>query len=261
MSFWSTETFIKKGEEKHIVAPFSRERIKHGAYELSLGREAYVTSSDDGKKTLLSEGAQFVVPPGQFAMLLTEEVVQIPPEAVGLISIKAGIKFRGLVNVSGFHVDPGYKGKLKFSVYNAGSKNILLTQNQPLFLLWLVNLDAPTRDMYTNNGKGAEISATDVMNMQGEVFTPAELNRKIEKMQHSFDNLRSVAVIAITLLFGLIVAIYTKGCAGSHLDKLHDNTSASDNVRPVSISAPVIPVSADVGQHPKDLKHTQESPK
>lgn len=260
MAFWSTETFVKNGPGKNIVTPFSPARIKHGAYELSLGKEAYVTSSDDGKKTLLSEGAQFVVPPGQFAMLLTEEVVQIPPETIGLISIKAGIKFRGLVNVSGFHVDPGYKGKLKFSVYNAGSQKILLTQNQPLFLLWLVNLDVPTKDIYTHGEKGGGITATDVMNMQGEVFSPAELNRKIEKLHHSFDNLRLVASVVVTLLVSLLVAVYGKGCAGPRQDKLRDVTSVLDKIGPASVPAQIAPVPA-ASQAAGSSKNTQESPK
>ena len=51
----------------------------------------------------------FTIPPGQFAFLLTEEVVSVPPDALAFISIRAKTKFRGLVNVSGFHVDPGYQ--------------------------------------------------------------------------------------------------------------------------------------------------------
>ena len=69
---------------------------------------------------------QLVIPPGQFGLLITEEVVQVPMDAIAFISIKAGIKFRGLVNVSGFHADPGFSGKLKFAVYNAGSQRLVL---------------------------------------------------------------------------------------------------------------------------------------
>lgn len=257
MAFWSTETFKKKGQEKHLVVPFSAERIKHGAYELSLGKEAYVTSSDDGKKTLLAEGAQFVIPPGQFAMLLTEEVVQIPPNAIGLISIKAGTKFRGLINVSGFHVDPGYKGKLKFSVYNAGSQKILLTQHHPLFLLWLADLDGTTKDVYINHGTGDEITATDVMNMQGEVFTPAELNQKIGKLQHSFDALRIVASIVIALLISLLVAV-----CFSRPSNLQEGVRTVDSIQPAPSSLPQTPAPrAATGQQHQGVKHAQESPK
>lgn len=203
MAFWSSETFQQQGELQAVVSPFSPGRISRGAYELSLGKEAYSTSSKDGKKTILKEGEQFVIPPGQFAMLLTEEAVKIPDSAIGLISIKAGIKFRGLVNVSGFHVDPGYSGKLKFSVYNAGSKNIVLDRNQPVFLLWINNLDVPTKDLYPSLASNNEITAADVMNIQGEVASPAELKKSIDSLRTELRIYQGAIglIIAILLAF------------------------------------------------------------
>lgn len=221
MTFWSSETFKQQGKLQTVVSPFSPARVAHGAYELSLGREAYSTSSKDGKKTLLAEGEQFVIPPGQFAMLLTEEAVKIPNSAIGLISIKAGIKFRGLVNVSGFHVDPGYSGKLKFSVYNAGSKNIVLARNQAVFLLWLNKLDVATQDVYPSSGANNEITATDVMNIQGEVASPGELKSAIdslrqnlknetESLRDSILNFKWAIGVLLALMVGLLVGIILK---------------------------------------------------
>ena len=93
-----------------LVEPFDPERIVNCSYELSMGSEAYITGRDSRTKMALTRGEQLSVPPGQFAQLLTEETVEIPEDALGLISIKSGLKSRGLVNVSGFHVDPGYRG-------------------------------------------------------------------------------------------------------------------------------------------------------
>src|SRR6266487_5983005 len=115
MAFWSSETIRQK--LRSLVDPPNEDRIQNGSYELSLGPEVF--SSDSSTKKNLSPGEQVVIPPGQFGLLLTEEKVTIPNNAIGLISIKTGMKFRGLVNVSGFHVDPGFNGCLKFSVYNA----------------------------------------------------------------------------------------------------------------------------------------------
>lgn len=182
MSFWNSEMISGRVMKDKLITPFRPDRVKNAAYELGLGNEAYVTSSADGKKTLISAGGQLVVPPGQFGLLLTEEAVEIPAEAIGLISIKASVKFKGLVNVSGFHVDPGYKGKLKFSVYNAGVQNIVLDQGNPLFLLWFCDLNAKTKDIYTNPGKD-HISGRDVMEHQGNLATPAALQKKIEELE------------------------------------------------------------------------------
>lgn len=87
------------------------------------------------------ERGAVAIPPGQFAFLLTEEKISIPPELMGLISIKATYKLKGLVNVSGFHVDPGWNGPLVFTVFNAGPAPIHLERGLPLFLLWIAELD------------------------------------------------------------------------------------------------------------------------
>src|SRR5439155_21170679 len=109
------------------------------------------------------------IPPGQFGLLITEEEVITPNDAIAFISVRSHIKFRGLVNVSGFHVDPGYKGKLKFSVYNAGSQTIVLEVGEPAFIIWFADLDRPTKDSYYARKPGhSRITADDVMRIQCE---------------------------------------------------------------------------------------------
>jgi len=60
------------------------------------------------KRLVLQDKEDVIVPPGQFALLITEERVNIPDDKIAFISFKFSKKARGLINVSGFHVDPGY---------------------------------------------------------------------------------------------------------------------------------------------------------
>ena len=153
MGFWSTETL--KNRLPDLIEPYSSTRIAHCAYELSLGGEAYITRPDTNKNrlnTVLKAKDKVQIPPGQFAQLLTYESITVPKDALGMISIKTRYKKGGLVNVSGFHVDPGYNGKLIFSVFNAGSGPIILEQQSPIFLLWYASLDNDTEDLYKKPG-------------------------------------------------------------------------------------------------------------
>lgn len=68
----------------------------------------------------------------------------MPQHAIAFISIRATYKFRGLVNVSGFHVDPHYEGKLLFSVFNAGPGAVHLSRGEECFLIWYASLDRPS---------------------------------------------------------------------------------------------------------------------
>ncbi len=184
MSFWSTEKLLQKQPLEKLIDPFDIQHVKHGAYELSLGSEAFVTTDPNGKKQKLEAGDQVIIQPGQFGLLITHEVVCIPDNAIGFISIRFGIKRRGLINVSGFHVDPGFTGRLLFSVYNAGSQNIVLSYRDRVFMLWFSDLSQATKNVYEGNNSGKDgITSEDLMAIQGEIVSPAELKKRIDELR------------------------------------------------------------------------------
>jgi len=170
-------------------------RVTCGAAELSLGDEVFRTDSSEMKKEFLKqEREQVVINPGQFALLLTKESVNIPNDKIAFISIKAGIKLKGLVNVSGFHVDPGFKGNLVFSVYNAGSCPISLVRGEPCFLLWFAELDlvqSETDDYETgdHDHKGQNSIPTKYIDalLAGELASPNVLGKRIEEYRTELD--------------------------------------------------------------------------
>jgi dCTP deaminase len=191
MSFWTTETFRSRLHAEAIVTPADESRIKQGCYQLSVGREACITNQhDETQKTILeSADNTAIIPPGQFALLMTDEVVRIPANTIGFISIRFSYKAKGLINVSGFHVDPGFAGRLKFSVYNAGSQSVAIQRGDQLFMLWIANLDRETQDHYKGEHQGQDgISATDIERMQGVLYSPASLIDRIKQLEKSTDS-------------------------------------------------------------------------
>lgn len=187
MSFWGSKTIIEQQELNEIIFPFDPDQVKYGRYQLKVGSEAFITV-DDVKKQI-NEHEQISIAPGQFAIILTEEKVTIPHDAIALISIRYGIKLRGLINVSGFHVDPGFSGKLKFAVYNAGPRPIALTRGEPAFLIWFSKMNGHDND---DTYKGShnhqdQISSDDINNLHGKVASPSALNDLIETTRREFD--------------------------------------------------------------------------
>jgi dCTP deaminase len=210
MPFWSSQTIKTRFPSENIINVrngFQDKHIQHGSYEMCLGSEVYVTS--DSQKRMLSEAEQVTIPAGQFALLLTEERIHIPNDCLGFISIKANKKFCGLVNVSGFHVDPGYDGKLKFSVYNAGSRDVILTRGKPLFVLWIANFDDAVSDPYvkeTNN----EITDEDIMKIQGEIASPGNLLSRLRQIENFISMAKTIfttgfIALLVAILGGLLV--------------------------------------------------------
>lgn len=185
MTFWRSETLQERLAVEQLIIPFEKEQVARSAYELCMGREAFITSSAEKKKIMLSGTESLVIPAGQFALLLSEETVKVPLDAIAFISIRFKFKRRGLINVSGFHVDPGFEGRLKFSVYNAGSNAISISQGDRLFLIWFASLDGTTGDGYgKSKSEQNTISSDDQNVMHGEIASPAELKKEIENLKH-----------------------------------------------------------------------------
>lgn len=191
MTFWSSQTLKQKLPT--LITPYDPGKVEQASYTLGIGQEIFITkdhhtpNSQHTKRTLLNNEA-FVIPPGQFAFLLTEESVEVPKDAIAFISMKAGFKHKGLVNISGFHVDPGFKGKLLFSVYNAGPSPIHLNHNQPCFLIWYARLD--DTDSNPRQGQGFSSFPTSVLNQisTDEIYSLQFLTSEFKELDHNVSN-------------------------------------------------------------------------
>lgn len=189
MTIWSGDTLEKSLGS--LVKPFDKKNIDCSAYTLSVGDEVYITPNHEHeaptthtKAKLSNKGDGFSIPPGQFGFIVTEEEVKIPEYMMAFISMKSkNAKFRGLINVSGFHVDPGYQGKLMFSVFNAGPQPIQLERGMGLFLIWYAELDKASTK-YIKKGKGLSgISATTVSNIPGEIHSYYSLDKQMNEFK------------------------------------------------------------------------------
>jgi len=233
--------FLSKKELEALlpkqIDPFRPERIKDVAYELSLGNQVYQTDSKSEKKEILDDkNSQIVIKPGQFALLLTEEKVTVPLVNIAFISIKFKEKIKGLVNVSGFHVDPGFSGRIIFSVYNAGPADIVMDKGKPYFLIWFSELTSAANKYEGNHQGQDEITADHVAALKGEIASPNVLLEKIKNLQIELnDKIRVVdgkkdrndwllkTIVGLAIVIGLKViwdfSQYSKGYVEGYGDR------------------------------------------
>lgn len=208
-AFW--EKHLKDKEEDFIIiTPFDEKRVFPASYELSLGDQYYATSNE-----LPSELGSGLTPkyariePGEFAVLTTRECIYVPTDLVGFISIKYGYKEQGLVNVSGFHVDPGFFGKLLFTVYNAGPGDVVLQAGNPIFLIMFAKLKDRAEKGYEGIHQGQHDIPSDVVSkLRGTSVSPRNLDERLKKLELlTYVLSATVLPILVTLLlsvFGLI---------------------------------------------------------
>lgn len=223
--FWSGNKL--SAELKNLIETsngiLDPESVDCAAITLTVGNEVYITPNSEKdpsvKQILTDEKPQFIIPTGQFALLLTAEVVKVPTTALAFISFKAKYKFKGLINVSGFHVDPGWKGKLTFSVYNAGPTSIVLEKGAPFALIWYADLDKSATEKHAKPKTKpiAHLDHEKVSNMTGEVYSPFKLKKEIDELKKEVLMLESKIV---TRYSAIIFAVFSTVIAFALREKI-----------------------------------------
>ena len=212
--FWGPRRLKAEISGRALVTDFREDRIDGASYRLSIGHEVYVSPSvgttDATSKSItrLKDREAFAIPPGQFAFLLTEETVKLGRKEIAFISIRATTKYRGLVNVSGFHVDPGFNGRLTFAVFNAGPVPVHLRQGDEIFLIWYAEL---TDGVHCSKPGHDRIRSQWINGVSGELYSLAGIAASVTDVEQRLDHrlnavtrelaiLRVVAAIALTAL-------------------------------------------------------------
>ena len=242
MAFWSGEK-LRQNLSRIVDCP-NLEQIDCAAYTLRIGPEVYVTphqSIPDPQsvtKRHLGEKENFTIPAGQFAFLLTEESVRLPDSCLGFISVKATTKFKGLVNVSGFHVDPGFHGRLIFSVFNAGPAPLHLQRGDQLFLLWIADLDdsAKPNDARTKPAQ-KEIPTKLINNIPGEIHSLQSLSDQIHDLDKKVDRVYRDGIIYAVIL-AVLVGILLRGPIAIEFGRLYDlATQNNPNYKSIEVNS------------------------
>jgi dCTP deaminase len=246
--FWSGETLSERLAQ--LIEPFAPERVDCAAYTLAVGPEVYVSPNDQTADPTtvtvrkLAPGDAFTIPPGQFAFLLTEEIVAVPANAIAFISIRAKTKFRGLVNVSGFHVDPGYRGQLTFAVFNSGPTPIHLKRGQPIFLIWYASLDRESAFRKAGPIRMG-IDTELISGIAGELQSFASLSTKMKDDDkalsdriHAVEKVQARFLVIGTIVLAVIGTLIAALIVPPILNSLKDRSSPQPSPPAAAVAAP-----------------------
>ena len=119
---------------------------------------------------------------------------------------------KGLVNVSGFHVDPGFEGRLIFSVYNAGPRSIILDHGSKCFMIWFAKLST-SADAHKGTHKDQNgIKSKYIEALKGNLASPNVLLDRIKSNENKLTNV----LWALTLLIGLGITLTVKALYDEH---------------------------------------------
>lgn len=175
--------------------------------DLRLGREVFL-SCDEIPRRLDHNSPYLVIKPGEFALLSTYEELNMPTSLFAFISMRFKYKQKGLINVSGFHIDPGYQGRIVYSVYNAGPNRIVLKYGEEVFTLIFAKLHTPADERKNSNFQGLTgLEPGMISGLTGEPISLRSLHDRIQKLELQIKVIVGVIPIAIAIT-GLILSIF-----------------------------------------------------
>lgn len=196
---------LRKGLLKEAIEDVDPNCFHQWSYDLRLGDEAYL-SSEKLLTKLTGRQDSIVIQPGEFALLMTHEKVNIPLDHVAFISLRFRYALKGLVNISGFHVDPGYSGKIVFSVYNAGPNPVVMRYLDKVFMIVFACLDEKVEPRPPSEFSDIERLRADwISAVKGPSVSLTKLNKRVERLTQIVNVLISVMISVLAAAVGLFL--------------------------------------------------------
>ena len=113
------------------LTPFEEDCLNGAGYDLRLAMEV-------------------VIPPGEHRLVATLERVELGDDIAGTLHLRSSLARNGII-ASLALVDPGFRGQLTISLFNAGPESFKMSRNDKFVQLVLHGLSSKTEYMY--NGK------------------------------------------------------------------------------------------------------------
>jgi dCTP deaminase len=101
------------------------------------------------EETLVEEGADFILHPGDFVLGTTTERVEIPPDLIAHVEGRSSLgRLAVVVHATAGLADPGYQGQITLELSNLGTAPVALTPGMRISQLTFTELKTPAERPY-----------------------------------------------------------------------------------------------------------------
>ncbi len=128
------------------IRNFFEASLQASSYDMRIGSKLLI-SSDEAEIDLSKKGSATLAP-GVFALVTTQEIVELPDTIAGHIGVKSYYTRKGLVMLAGLQIDPGFQGVLVIGLYNASPRGLTLEYLAPFCTVEFHKLARPVQSPY-----------------------------------------------------------------------------------------------------------------
>jgi dCTP deaminase len=144
---------------------------------------------------------------GATAVVTTREVLHLPGNIAGIGFPPSRVSFKGLLVTNPGHVDPGYKGVMRFTVINMAKEPYHLRTGDRIVRLLLFEIDKTAKsDWGLRNPDGSQPPTQDDINLLSKDFVDVERRAETIARKHGLrvSTLIAGGFTAITLILGAV---------------------------------------------------------
>lgn len=128
----------------HLVIDGKESSVEGLKYDFALGSRMLFGGKGPINATNLTEQerSSLVVKPGELVYVMSEEQLDLPMDMKADLSLKRKISHLGIQVLGGSSVDPGYRGRLVFALYNLSTRPFPLQPGRKLIAAQFYKLTA-----------------------------------------------------------------------------------------------------------------------
>jgi plasmid maintenance system antidote protein VapI len=126
------------------IEPFEPSRVRAASLDLTLDTSAIAIS---GENVEAPQPGSFNLKSGRSVGARTREHIELPLECVARAGATVHAAQRGIALLHQLQIEPGFKGKLQFSLFNASGRDLLLRDGDPVVSVELIILRETPSDV------------------------------------------------------------------------------------------------------------------
>lgn len=140
---------IIKGLDRSGDLYAANSRIQPASVDLTIGDIFLPEMYEDQKGSIQNPFHYYDLRSGHTAIVQTKEELDLPSDLAAIGFPPSRVSSRGLLMTNPGHVDPGYKGRMKFTVINMGRESYPLKTGDMIVTLLFFRLDPPAKKSFS----------------------------------------------------------------------------------------------------------------
>ena len=101
------------------------------------------------EETLVEEGGEFILHPGDFVLGTTKERVEIPPDLLGTVQGRSSLgRLAIVIHATAGIIDPGYRGQITLELSNLGTAPVALSPDMRISQVIFTELKSAASSPY-----------------------------------------------------------------------------------------------------------------